>query len=219
MNALRPLPGYKPCEILKSQATALMANEWVKMSGFIPNDCWIKSWDICHYLPYLTQGSILDMGASLSYPILNAMKAGLTGPFVAIDLNPPRLIEGAIVLQGDLLKVPYSDESFDQITSLSVIEHGVDTEAFFKEVYRLLKPNGTLHLTFDYWPEEIKTSEGWTIFNRASATKAFDEARLAGLKIVEPMDWTVGEVVITPQNYSPDSVSYTFGAAKFTKES
>ena len=44
----------------------------------------------------------------------------------------------------------YSDQLFDYVTSLSVIEHGVSIE-----MSRILKRYGYLLTSTDYWPEKI----------------------------------------------------------------
>jgi SAM-dependent methyltransferase len=48
------------------------------------------------------------------------------------------------VLRGDLLKLPFGPESFDQIYSLGVIDHTPDPRAAFQGLVRLLKPGGRI---------------------------------------------------------------------------
>jgi len=45
---------------------------------------------------------------------------------------------------------------FSVVTSMSVIEHGVDLRAFFAEAARLLRPGGVLIVSTDYWPVAIE---------------------------------------------------------------
>ncbi len=47
---------------------------------------------------------------------------------------------------------------FDYITSLSVIEHGVNIENYFKEMNRVLKKGGMLLTSTDYWYDKINNS-------------------------------------------------------------
>lgn len=73
----------------------------------------------------------------------------------------------------DLTKTHFSEQMFDLIVCVSVIEHGVDIEKFFWESYRLLKPGGILFLTTDYWEEKINVGKvnkpfnfTWKIFSK-----------------------------------------------------
>ena len=38
----------------------------------------------------------------------------------------------------------YSDQMFDYVTSLSVIEHGINIEKYFREMSRIIKNDGYL---------------------------------------------------------------------------
>ena len=49
----------------------------------------------------------------------------------------------------------YSDQMFDYVTSLSVIEHGVNIERYFREMSRIIKSNGFLLTSTDYWPDKL----------------------------------------------------------------
>ncbi len=225
MTGLQPFPGLKPCEILKSANVGLMCYQWIKRNGLAADACQFKSWDLMHCLPYLAHGNLLDMGCgnltdtqqSASVVLLNAQKLGVLGEKVGIDLVDLPPVPGMNVIKGSLLEVPYPDAHFQTVACLSVIEHGVDVVKFCREVSRLLKPGGDLWLTFDYWPDAESTPD-WSIFNRQRAGNLIEVAQgQFGLKLQEEMDWTIGEVVITPKNYSPGPVSYTFGAMWFRK--
>ncbi len=58
---------------------------------------------------------------------------------------------------GDLTRTPFADGFFDAITCMSVIEHGVPLESYFREMYRLLKPGGLLITSTDYYPTPVDT--------------------------------------------------------------
>lgn len=60
---------------------------------------------------------------------------------------------------GDLTNTVFPDDYFDIITCLSVIEHGVNEERFFKEMYRILKKGGLLITSTDYWEIKIDTTD------------------------------------------------------------
>ena len=48
------------------------------------------------------------------------------------------------VVQGDLLELPFPDESFDFVYCIGVIQHTPDPEATFKSIARLVRPGGSL---------------------------------------------------------------------------
>ena len=48
----------------------------------------------------------------------------------------------------------YQSNIFDFVTSLSVIEHGVDIHKYFMEMNRILKKGGLLLTSTDYWLEK-----------------------------------------------------------------
>jgi SAM-dependent methyltransferase len=51
--------------------------------------------------------------------------------------------------QQDLSKMTYPDDSFDHVCCVSVLEHSRDPGAIVREFRRVLKPEGSLLLTFD----------------------------------------------------------------------
>lgn len=79
---------------------------------------------------------------------------------------------------------------FAAATSLSVIEHGVDVERFLAEAARLLRSDGLLVVSTDYWPEPLETrgmqrfdvAGPDRIFDRRAITELLAAARAQGLK-------------------------------------
>jgi SAM-dependent methyltransferase len=116
---------------------------------------------------------------------------------------------------------PFLDRSFDVAVSISVIEHGVDLDAFFQEAYRLLKPNGLLFVTTDYWQNKIPTDPSiqpfglsWTIFSQAEIEQAIELARTHGFLIAHNRE--IPACTDTPVSwYQKD---YTFIALAFRKQ-
>jgi SAM-dependent methyltransferase len=62
-----------------------------------------------------------------------------------------------IYKHGDVTFTDYAPKTFDAIACLSVVEHGVDLSAYFKEAARILKPGGILITSTDYWQTPIDT--------------------------------------------------------------
>ena len=59
---------------------------------------------------------------------------------------------------GDATDTRFDTESFDAITCLSVVEHGVDLDGYFREAARILKPGGALVTSTDYFPDPVDTA-------------------------------------------------------------
>jgi SAM-dependent methyltransferase len=89
--------------------------------------------------------------------------------------------------QGDLTATPFPDQMFDFAVSISVVEHGVDLNRFFQETYRILKPNGSLFITTDYWQQKIQVDASikpfglfWSIFSSAEVQAMLNFAQQHG---------------------------------------
>lgn len=118
-----------------------------------------KNWD--HLLLYddiLTkdkQSSIVDLGCG-ECCTLNFLAALGFKNLYGIDLKIEANADTAYSLyQDNLTQTRFGSNFFDIVVSISVIEHGVELPAFFTEVSRLLKPDGLLFLTTDYWEEHL----------------------------------------------------------------
>ena len=92
-------------------------------------------------------GSCLDVGCGQRFPGPYLLAAHY-GKVTAIDLDP-RIMENQAwenleFAVADATELPYSDETFDDVYSISVIEHfklGTAADAC-REIYRVLKPGG-----------------------------------------------------------------------------
>jgi SAM-dependent methyltransferase len=88
---------------------------------------------------------------------------------------------------GDLTATDYPSGAFGSIACLSVIEHGVDLTAYFKEMARLLRPDGTLVTSTDYWSEPIDTT-GLVAYD--TPVRVFTPADIvAGLEMPRATAW------------------------------
>jgi SAM-dependent methyltransferase len=62
----------------------------------------------------------------------------------------------AATTNGDALALPFPDDTFDRIIASEVLEHVSDDQRALDEVFRVLKPGGTLAATVPSWlPEQI----------------------------------------------------------------
>ena len=62
----------------------------------------------------------------------------------------------AVTANGDALALPFPDATFDRIIASEVLEHVTDDQLALDEVFRVLKPGGTIAATVPSWlPEQI----------------------------------------------------------------
>ena len=62
----------------------------------------------------------------------------------------------AVTTNGDALRLPFPDDTFDRIIASEVLEHVTDDQVALDEIHRVLKPGGTLAATVPSWlPEQI----------------------------------------------------------------
>ncbi len=111
----------------------------------------------------------------------------------------------------------FEDGKFDYITALSVIEHGVNIQKFFKEANRLLKKGGLLLISTDYWPSQIINSTSTKINDKDLPDRIFsksdiendlmDTARLNGFELTEPIDFEFKDKVV---HWKATGLDYTF---------
>ncbi len=97
----------------------------------------------------------------------------------------------------------YSDQMFDYVTSLSVIEHGINIEKYFREMSRIIKNNGYLLTSTDYWPDKLVNNKNVlskgtpdNIFSRDEIENLVAIAEKSGLKLIEPIDFEYKDKVV-----------------------
>ncbi len=161
----------------------------------------LKSWDVLETLNFVKERAskdkaILDIGCYASELPIALYKMGYTN-ITGIDLNSELTkmpySNHIRYIQADFMHTGFRDESFDIVTSISVIEHGYQPKRLLKEMSRILKTNGYFIASFDYWPKKIDTSNikyfgmDWLIFSKddveefieiASGYKLFPEGKL-----------------------------------------
>lgn len=91
----------------------------------------------------------------------------------AVDHAHRILGDSVPLVQGDLLNMPFKDGSFDVVFSIGVIHHTSDAHKAFKNLARLVKPNGILAV----W---VYSNEGLPMkaYNAVSATYRIATTRL-----------------------------------------
>jgi SAM-dependent methyltransferase len=186
----------------------------------VPHQDGPKNWDLLVALGQILERTshrtpVLEMGAARYSPLLTWLYLYGYRRLRGIDLVYERSIRrGPIRLEGmDLTATTYPDHSFGAIACMSVIEHGVDTEAYLREALRLLRPGGVLVTSTDYWPEPINTSgleaygQAVRIFDRAAVTALVASAERLGFRPVNPLDLQATDRVV---HWERTGLDYTF---------
>ena len=180
----------------------------------------VKSWDLLTSIEFLESNvvrndPVLDIGAYASEILIALKKAGFTN-LTGVDLNP-RLKEMPFqndikYVTSDFMNTPFSDASFQAVTSISVIEHGFEPERLMKEAARILRPGGYFIASFDYWREKIDTGRtrffdmDWLIFSEQDVFDMLAVAKKYGLEPVGELHPQTGDRAIEHGGFE-----YTFG--------
>lgn len=213
------------CKYLKCQEEVEICTKYLQSNNYISHRLKCKDWDLAHILFHLSDGNFLDMGSSDSYILQNVIIKGVKGEKYGIDLQfPEEPISGVKYIQGDLMQTNLPDNFFSNISCLSVIEHEVNFDAFAKESSRILKKEGRIYLTFDYWNPKIFPSLkifnlDWNPLCAKDVVNLVKACSNYNLKLVQGIDWETWEAVINSNYYSPEAnISYTFGILVFEKQ-
>jgi len=88
----------------------------------------------------------------------------------------------AVTTNGDALRLPFADSTFDRVIASEVLEHVSDDQVALDEILRVLKPGGTLAATVPSWlPEQIcwaLSDEYHAPFVAGGHVRIYTEARL-----------------------------------------
>jgi len=180
-------------------------------NGFPLHATMQKNWDHYELISLLDElpksAAILDMGSGHGFTLKLLFQLGFKN-IRGIDFERPRIPRFdylkqifkksfspyALIKKGDLCNTGFMPASFDFLTCISVIEHGIDIDSFLKEASRLLVPGGGLWVTFDYW-ESVAGDQSenitifglpWTIFDRGRADQLIKTASRYGLVMQDP---------------------------------
>jgi len=192
----------------------------VKTLGLPPHLYPAKNWDSlaalsCVLSRTTNDAHVLDAGAELYSVILPWLflygYRNLVG--VNLSFDRPRRRGPISYIPGDLTRTAFPDETFDAITCLSTIEHGVDLDAYFRETARLLKPGGVLVTSMDYYesPTETwgKTMYGAPIhiFSRSEVEEMLPIGRRYGFDLTGPLSLRCADRAV---HWELHGLRYTF---------
>ena len=211
LHPARPGPGWHAMRdrALRTAAEVDAAVAEVRALGLVPHGDAPKNFDHLVALGAILEDTtpdadVLEMGAAVYSPLLTWLYQYGYRSLVGIDLTYRKPIHrGPIRLEGmDLTKTTFEDGSFDAISCLSVIEHGVDPAAYLREARRLLRPGGVLVTSTDYWVDPVDTGDLTAyggpvrIFSGAEIAALVDDARRMGFRAAGPIDLSCGERVV-----------------------
>ena len=191
-NIFRNLPNFET-EALKSKLDMNKATDVVRSLGLEPHHDHQKNWDTLKALSGILENcadeknmTVLDIGTGSKPTILNWLRtifptANLYGCDRDAKLSRNYSNKNIKFTPLDITAANYEDEFFDFITSISVIEHGVDTKAFFCEISKKLKKGGFAFVSTDYWEQTIDTSEKFPYGVDYGAMKVFTKTELLSL--------------------------------------
>ncbi|HAP67324.1 MAG TPA: hypothetical protein DCQ99_05930 [Nitrospinae bacterium] len=177
-------------KILKDWLEIGEANKFLNKKGLQKHST-EKNWDMYHLYtilePMPREINLIDIGCGklMTLKLLYAMGfKNLYGIDLSISLRSRlsqatrmwrrRSLKATFHLyKYDITKTRFSDQAFDVGICISVLEHGVNLEKFLAESHRILKKEGLLFITTDYWEEDIKVNHDnkpfdlpWKIFSK-----------------------------------------------------
>lgn len=234
--------------VLKNKYEVIEAEQGLQKLRLFRHHWSYKSWDTYKMMKIISEADkecyVLDVGCYES-PILPMLKKlgfiNLYGCDLVLDPNPNLASKSntteycaeyrpvAEMYQDksynlsvqNLEDTTYNDQMFDYITSLTVIEHGVNINKYFKEMSRILKNSGYLLTSTDYWPEKIINrkkvlSKGPpdNIFSRIEIENAIAVAEKSGLRLTEPINFEYEDKVV---HWNEINLDYTFIFFAMTK--
>lgn len=171
-----------------------------------------KNWDCYRAFSFILrhgslESQILDVGSADYGVILPWLElygfSNLYGCDISFEKN---FHKGKIhYSKQDLQNTSFESSSFDFITSISVIEHGVNVHNYIKEMGRVLKLGGYLLTSTDYWHKPIDTKGLYPygkalgemkIFTRDDIKELVRIAQEHGFELIEPIDFSYKEKVV-----------------------
>jgi len=129
--------------------------------------CCLSCGGAINYAKPLSGEVCVDLGSGRGNDVIRmAEEVGETGHAFGIDISEGMIarananlikfdIKNATILQAELEKLPFQNDSTDLIISNCTINHSMDKQAVWNEVYRILKEGGRFVVSDIYATKEI----------------------------------------------------------------
>ncbi len=172
---------------------------------------------------------VLDAGSARYSPVLPWLRLYGLGDLTGINLEftGRTTHDGVVFDHGDITRTAYADGRFDAVTCMSVIEHGVDVEAFLAESARILSPGGVLVVSTDFDADPPDTSgiimygQPVRIFSPAALRDLVDVAATCGLRLLGGPEAVTDAALAhseRPVHWQRTGLDYTFVRLAFVRD-
>lgn len=216
--------------VLRSEREVKEAVTEVKSVGLYTHPLTEKNWDHLNALRSIlatttNDAAVFDAGGATYSPLVEWLYLyGYEDLYVYnIDFDDDFRRGPIEYVDADFTNTGFDPSTFDVVTSLSVIEHGVPIESMLEECYRILKPGGRLIVSTDFWPDkrdtdDLTTSYGgstqeWMIYDVDEIETFNDTAAAVGFELTGEVDFSTGDPVVEYWDQE-----YTFILLEFTRE-
>ncbi len=224
-----PIPICLKSAVLKTKSEFLNSIKIINSLGLPKHNDLPKNWDTLAALSQIVNSSliekssaILDAGGEYYSVILYQLALYGYANLHCVNLAFTSSMKiGSITYQkGDITETTFEEKTFAAITCLSVIEHIVNIEKYFGEMSRILKDDGILFISTDYWKDTIDTQgkksygNPFKIYDSRGVNHMIDMAKEFKLELIAPVKLYCKNKVV-----SCDGFKYTFLYLTFKKKS
>ena len=190
-------------------------------------------------IPFAEGDLILDAGCGVCGPAIALAQAYAGIAIEAITISPVQstmacdliseagLVDRIRVTVGDYHSLPYQDASFDHAILLETVGYSHDSNRLFAELYRVLKPDGTVFvkdvfrrsapLTGDELAAMQEFDELWACVRSPKLSEIEQAATAAGFVdvVAAPMDCSTERLLGAMFRFSGHGVEYSPLGAEF----